>query len=243
MTSALIGHTGFVGGNLARQHKFDEFYNSKNIEKIRGRKFDLVVCAGMPGAKWYANAHPQEDYIALVRLRSALQNITAKKVVIISTVDAIEPHDTYGTHRKALEECREATILRLPALFGPGLKKNALYDLMHDQHLSDIAPNDTYQWYPIDCLWRDVQVIVDNPIKEVDFGSQPISMEEIRVEFFPDSKIGKKKDKPIMYDARPCLFWNNKSYIFDKMAKFLRDEKCGKFIPTPLPASIGKMAI
>ena len=33
MNDALIGYTGFVGGNLQNQRRFDFLYNSKNIEK------------------------------------------------------------------------------------------------------------------------------------------------------------------------------------------------------------------
>jgi hypothetical protein len=59
MSSALIGHTGFVGGNLRRQGSYDELYNSKNIESIAERSFDLVVSAGAPAAKWIANREPE----------------------------------------------------------------------------------------------------------------------------------------------------------------------------------------
>src|SRR5581483_3428399 len=41
MPDALIGHTGFVGGNLAAQHPFHTWFNSKNIEAIRGHRFEL----------------------------------------------------------------------------------------------------------------------------------------------------------------------------------------------------------
>lgn len=45
--NALIGHTGFVGSNLREQHEFDVFFNSRNIEEIKGGEFDLLVCAGV----------------------------------------------------------------------------------------------------------------------------------------------------------------------------------------------------
>lgn len=48
MTKALIGYTGFVGTTLLKQTKFDDFYRSTNINDIKGKKFDLVVCAGAP---------------------------------------------------------------------------------------------------------------------------------------------------------------------------------------------------
>ncbi len=33
--TALIGHTGFVGGTLLRGEKFDALYNSKTIARFR----------------------------------------------------------------------------------------------------------------------------------------------------------------------------------------------------------------
>ena len=44
--SALIGHTGFVGGNIAANAQFTDCYNSKNIAEIRGKSYDMIVCAG-----------------------------------------------------------------------------------------------------------------------------------------------------------------------------------------------------
>lgn len=49
--TALVGYTGkfkfpyqgFVGQNLAQQYSFSHFYNSKNLEEIRGKSFDLVI--------------------------------------------------------------------------------------------------------------------------------------------------------------------------------------------------------
>ena len=61
MRAALIGYTGFVGSNLARQLRFDATYNTSNIESIAGEEFDLLVCAGVRAEKWIANANPDAD--------------------------------------------------------------------------------------------------------------------------------------------------------------------------------------
>ena len=45
MPNALLGYTGFVGTTLRAQTQFDALYNTQNIADIRGRHFDLVVCA------------------------------------------------------------------------------------------------------------------------------------------------------------------------------------------------------
>jgi hypothetical protein len=59
--SCLIGSTGFIGGNLLRQVPFDQTCHSANIAAIRGRRFDLVVCAGIRAVKWWADRHREED--------------------------------------------------------------------------------------------------------------------------------------------------------------------------------------
>ena len=227
MADALIGYTGFVGSNLARQMSFDEFYNSKNIEDIRGREFDLIVCAGMPGMKWYANAHSDEDYGAIISLLEAVRQTTSKKIVLISTVDAIRPTDVYGNHRAdaeaILRHYRDATVVRLPALFGPGLKKNALYDLMTGQRETEIAPNAIYQWYPLRRLGDDLRRIQEAGIRTINLVSEPIAMEEIRARFFPRYAIGLPRDDAPHYNV-PCEypeFWLSRSEIMDEMGDFL----------------------
>ena len=42
MSTALIGHTGFLGGNLARQFSFDECYHSTNIAATARKRAPLA---------------------------------------------------------------------------------------------------------------------------------------------------------------------------------------------------------
>src|SRR4051812_23231156 len=87
MSTAIIGHTGFVGGTLARQVPFDAGFNSKNIEQIAGKSFDVLYISGMPAAKWIANGDPAGDRAVLDRLVGCLRQVQAQRVVIMSTVD------------------------------------------------------------------------------------------------------------------------------------------------------------
>ena len=77
-SSALIGYTGFVGSSILSQQSFDYLYNSKNIEDIQSKHFDLVVCAGAPGTKWLANKEPETDLATIQRLINNLSTITAR---------------------------------------------------------------------------------------------------------------------------------------------------------------------
>jgi nucleoside-diphosphate-sugar epimerase len=87
MKRALIGHTGFVGGNLKAQGRYDDLYNTSNIESIAGQEYELVVSAGAPAAKWIANKEPAADLAAIERLQQALSQVEAERFVLISSVD------------------------------------------------------------------------------------------------------------------------------------------------------------
>ncbi len=150
MADAIIGHTGFVGGNLARQAGFDFSYNSSNISDIKGKKFGTLVCAGARAEKWLINADPASDIMNLNALIDCLREVSAERLVLISTVDVYdrtagvdeetpvfpERSEPYGRNRYYLEHFARGNfdnclIVRLPALFGRGLKKNFIYDLSH----------------------------------------------------------------------------------------------------------------
>jgi hypothetical protein len=147
---SLIGHTGFVGSNLDRQTKFICKYNSSNIESIRGEKFDLVVSAGTRAEMWLANQFPDRDKENIDCLISNLEKVDTNDIVLISTIEVYNsPHNVdeestidpeklkpYGKNRFYLEQfvCEnfhKHHIIRLPNLFGTGLKKNFLFDLMN----------------------------------------------------------------------------------------------------------------
>jgi len=195
--SALIGHTGFVGGNLLRQRSFDACFNSSNIESIGGRSFDLVVCAGAPAEKWKANADPGRDSDIIERLTRALEHVNARRLVLISTVDVfLDPRNVdedspvpmaglhaYGRHRRRLEQIVasrfETHIVRLVGLFGPGLRKNVIYDFLHANQTDRINSRSVFQFYDIRRLWRDITIAIDNELPLVHLPTEPVSVAEV----------------------------------------------------------------
>jgi hypothetical protein len=149
-TDALIGKTGFVGGNLARQHAFSASFSRSDIHSSVGHSYSTVVCAAAPGSMFAANRDPDGDAASVDAVISALSRIRAKRLVLISTIavlkrfDGQQDEDTnsfetekpYGVNRRRLEVfCTErfesALIIRLPALFGPGLRKNFIFDILN----------------------------------------------------------------------------------------------------------------
>ncbi len=147
---ALIGYTGFVGTTLRRSLACDALYNSANVEQIAGQAFDEVICAAAPATMWQANRDPDADRANIRRLFDALARAEAGRVILISTIAvfddpaasytesraAFEAGTAYGRHRRELEELVTARftqthVVRLPALFGPGLRKNFVFDLIN----------------------------------------------------------------------------------------------------------------
>lgn len=146
--TVLVGSTGFVGGNLLAAHPFDAAYHSSDVQNGFGRDNGLVVYAGVPAAMYLANADPAADLAVMAAARENLRRLAPKKVVLISSIcvfadsrgktEADEPTPEglapYGANRLQLErwvreDWPDALIVRLPALYGKGLKKNFLYDL------------------------------------------------------------------------------------------------------------------
>jgi nucleoside-diphosphate-sugar epimerase len=251
-SDALIGDTGFVGSNLLRRHSFESTFNSANIDEIRGRSFDLVVCAGARADQRKANADPAGDLNGIERLTRALEHVNARKLVLISTVDVfIEPrgvdetstvHMTglhaYGRNRRLLEEIAasrfDATIVRLPALYGPGLTKDIIYDFLHDRQAETVDSRGIFQFYDIDRLWSDIRVALDLELPVVHLPPEPVSVTEVARAAFGREFVNILRGEPARYDVQTCyapLFGGQGRYLIgreaelDGIARFVRREQ------------------
>lgn len=218
---ALIGHTGFVGGTLLRQARFSACFRSTDIHRIEGAAFDTVVCAGAPAQKWIANREPQADRANIDRLIGHLSRVRCRRFVLISTVDVFaQPlevdEDTpvvesglhaYGLHRRLLEGFVQQTfadhlIVRLPGLVGPGLRKNAVFDLLNDNNLHAIDSRGVFQFYPMVNLWFDLKAAQRAGLRLVHLAAEPVSVAHIAEHGF-----GRRFDQvlagpPARYDLR-----------------------------------------
>jgi len=198
MNDALVGCSGFVGSTLRKQHRFDHHYRSTDIEAIAGRQFDVVACAAAPAQKWLANREPEADRKTIEALIAHLGTVTCRTFVLISTVDVFghpvgvdedTPVDDrnlhpYGLHRRLLEQFVEwrfpdRLIVRLPGLVGPGLRKNVIFDIQHDNNLHSIDSRGVFQFYPTVNLWYDIRTARQAGLKLVHLTAEPVSVSEI----------------------------------------------------------------
>ncbi len=217
-STCLVGYSGFVGSNLLQQTGFDDLYRSTNIHQIRGHSYDLLVCAGVPAVKWHANKFPEEDLANIDRLLSHLSTVHVQKLVLVSTVDVYPvttgvdesfdcagvPNHPYGTHRLYLEQkltsfFPEAYTVRLPGLFGAGLKKNVIFDLLHDNCLAAINPESVFQYYDLSGLWDDIGTVIRQQLPLVNLVTEPIATQSIIDRFFPAKQVGAESGKPGRY--------------------------------------------
>ncbi len=251
--TGLIGHTGFVGSNLTRLASFDACYNSQTIAEIRGTEFDLLVCAAPQAKKWWANQHPEEDKLMVQQLIDCLKQTRAKRFVLISSIDVFpritdadesfdctsQKNHAYGQNRLVLEQFVAdqfpiAHIIRLPGLFGSGLKKNVIFDLLNVNQLEKIHPDSQFQWYGLPRLWADIQVILDNDVRLMVMATEPVATQSIQSRFFPDLAIGSEATAPVFYNIKTCyadLFSGqsgyilSKSQILDDIGQFIQHER------------------
>lgn len=200
---ALVGWSGFVGGALAPRVRSVARFRSTDIEQLAGADVDEVVCAGAPAEKWRANADPEADWAGITRLVQALDASRATSCVLVSTVDVYSdsrgadeatPADTgqdqaYGRHRALLEEFvtgrfEDALIVRLPGMFGPGLKKNLVYDLIHQPEARFAHEAATFQFYDVRDLWGHVLLARDAGLTVVNLATGPVSSAQVARECF-----------------------------------------------------------
>jgi len=240
MSKAIIGYSGFVGRNLMNQFTFDGLYNSKNISEIRGKEFDLLICAGVSAVKWKANKYPEEDLNSINILIENIKNVKTKKFILISTIDVYknpvldvnedtfiesEQLEPYGKNRFYFEQFirqnfNDSLIVRLPGLFGEGLKKNFIFDMINNNCLDFTDKDSFFQFYCLELLWRDIERALENNFNLVNFSTEPIRCEELARECFNMEFRNKTEKAPAFYNMKSKyahLYNGDNGYLYNKV--------------------------
>lgn len=238
MKNALFGYTGFVGSNLASQIDFSHKYNSTNAEESFGHEFDRVYFSAARAEKWKINQNPNQDQSHINDLKKILSGIQAKQFILISTVDVykepvaayettpleLEGLHAYGAHRAELERYvqdrfEKSLTVRLPGLFGPGLKKNVIFDLLHNNNISSIDPKGYIQYYEVSQLCKDIEIALKHDLPLIHLTSEPILSQTIAKEIFGLTLNSNSQNtgKPPYYDLRTnysSIFGVDGDYIY-----------------------------
>jgi hypothetical protein len=196
-------------------------FNSKNIHEMRGRHFSRIVCAGVNAVKWLANKEPEKDLAGIQSLLDVLETVTADEAILISTVDVFanpvgvdedsDPYaddnlHPYGRHRLMVESffrARFATlVVRLPGLFGDGLKKNILFDFLHNNNVDQINSHSVFQFYSLDHIHKDIMRCHAAGLNLIHFATAPVSVHSVALTAFGIEFTNGDEQKAARYDLQ-----------------------------------------
>ena len=153
----ILGGRGLVGSGFARYcertgRPFSVIHR-ENYASCVGQSCDLLVNANGNSSKILARRDPKKDFEASVSsVRASLEDFRYQRYVHVSSCDVYRdcsspkttreelPLDSarqtpYGFHKLLAEQCVQHAaddwlILRFGGFVGPGLKKNAIYDIL-----------------------------------------------------------------------------------------------------------------
>lgn len=249
----LVGYTGLVGSNLAAQRDFDIQVNSRDSDRLRGGSFGHVVFSAARAEKWRANASPDVDAAHVDELIGLLGSFSSERITLISTIDVYElPYGVdessrietaglhaYGANRYRLERAvadlhRRALIVRLPALFGPGLKKNVVFDLLHENRVDLIHPDSEFQYYDLGRLGDDIDKLWSAGVDVANLVTEPVATRAVVEQAFHRSPLASGDGtKVVRYDVRTryaSVFDEGGAYIesqrsvLDRMERFIETQ-------------------
>lgn len=141
---AIIGANGFVGKAITNVFKNSGEYEvfevtRENYDESKNKKidFDYIIHSAMPSKRWWAANNPLADFDATVRLTAdILYNWKFKKLLLVSSVSArLQTSHPYGCHKHVaevltLDYSSENVVFRLGGLFGNGLDKGVIFDMI-----------------------------------------------------------------------------------------------------------------
>lgn len=154
----IIGGKGFIGSAIVRaccrraiEHRI---LAHDTIDQFTGSSCDILINANGNSKKYMADREPLWEFDASVRsVRASLANIHAARYIHLSSCDVypdcsspgstredqildVTKQSAYGFHKYLAEQCvmryaPQWLIFRMGGFVGPGLKKNAVYDILH----------------------------------------------------------------------------------------------------------------
>lgn len=187
----VLGGAGFVGSAfvrlLERRGTPHRVITRQNYDKVRGEACDVLINANGNSRKYMANREPLWDFDASTRsVAESLVAFRANTYVYLSSGDVypdpscarttredtpIDPSllTRYGLHKFLAEQLvrgahRDWLIVRMGGFVGPGLRKNAIFDLLHGDPVW-LHPDSALQFIGTDQAARIVLGLVERGIR------------------------------------------------------------------------------
>jgi nucleoside-diphosphate-sugar epimerase len=204
----LLGGNGFIGSGFARllQQRKEPFevITRENYLSYLGKSCDVLINANGNSKKFLAADDPKAEFQASVAsVRNSLVDFKYDTYVYLSTSDVypdcskpeltqedqyldIAHQSPYGFHKYLAEQCvihaaKNYLIIRQGGFVGPGLKKNAVYDVLYGSKLW-VHPQSRFQFIHTEESAIAVLNLLDKKIKNETFnltGMGTVSVAEI----------------------------------------------------------------
>ena len=163
---ALLGHKGFLGSRISKHLENNSNCIVQNIDRatFNSRKFDekvdYVINSAMPSARFWAESNPNLDFIETVeKTNNIIREFSESKIIQISSISAkTQLHKVYGRNKKAAEsllDLNENLIYRLGPLYGDGLSKGVIVDLINNNDVY-VAGESQYAFTNIDWVAKKI---------------------------------------------------------------------------------------
>ena len=201
-TVGLLGCRGFVGSALFQAlHKagYDVASVSRDTyEEHRNGRYDVLINSAMPSQRFWALNNPLQDFEATVTLTADLiYNWHWSKFVQISTVSArCQLDHPYGLNKSCAEtlvlnQSANNLVIRLGGLYGRGLDKGTVFDVMNGNRLF-VHGDSKYNFIDVQrAAGIIVQKLDETGIVEIGARDQ-ISLIEIAEHFRFDVEFGER---------------------------------------------------
>ena len=174
---AVVGAGGFVGSAIVRalsRQKYKVYEITRdNCQDYKSLQYDILINTAMPSKRFWALNNRMEDAKAtIVKTAELLYEWNYDKFIQISSMSArLQLDAPYGVHKRSaevlVENSKNSLIIRLGALYGNGLNKSALFDMVNHKHMY-VDINSEYNYVDIDVAAKwIVGNLEETGIKEV----------------------------------------------------------------------------
>lgn len=114
-------------------------------------------------------------------------------------------------------------------MFGSGLKKNVIYDFMHNNNIERIHYAGSFQYYNLGNIWDDINIALRNGLKLINFATEPVITAEIAercfgIKDFRNEPEGVMPGAYDMHTKHAGLYGKNGNYLYSREEE-LRDIK------------------
>jgi nucleoside-diphosphate-sugar epimerase len=202
MKIGIIGCNGFVGSALCRAiSKTDNELieiNRENYSNFVDTKFDILINSATPSKRYWALNNPLKDFNSTVGLTAEIvYNWNYDKLVQISTVSAeCQLDHPYGINKYLAEQLvinnnPNNLVIRLGNLFGQGLTKGIIYDILNGNPLF-VSSDSRYTFIDVDMAAKLIFSRFGKKGIENVCSHNTISLKEIVDEFGLDIKFGSR---------------------------------------------------